>query len=191
MLTAHQVLYGYSLGVFPMADPSLDNEIFWYEPKKRGVIFVKDFHVSKSLRLLYQKNKFQYKINTAFEETMKACSKREETWISEEIIDAYVGLYEFGLGFSFEVWDKDEMVGGLYGIKNGHIFHGESMFHKVTNCSKLAMVFLMEWCIKNNIELIDCQFITEHLKQFGAKEITQKAYLKQLQKINQSPEIYF
>lgn len=182
MLTAHQVLEGYLLGVFPMADEDNHAIINWYEPKKRGIILPSDFKVSKSLRLLYQKNIFDKSINKDFEATMRACANRGETWISEDIIEVFMGLKSLKFGYSFEIWQDKKLVGGLYGVRMGNVFFGESMFHTVSNASKLAMVYLMEWAIETGIQLIDCQYITDHLKQFGAKEITQKAYLKLLGK---------
>ena len=182
MLTAHQVLHGYTQGVFPMADPDEDNAIFWYEPEMRGVILPHEFKVPKNLRREYKQHEFELKVNSAFEQAMRNCARRDETWISEEIIDVYNGLYNMGYGFSFEVWLGNDMVGGLYGIAMGKVFFGESMFHKVTNASKIALVFLMEWMEMNKFLMLDCQFITEHLKQFGAKEIPQSEYLVLLEK---------
>ncbi len=181
MLTAHQVIQGYMQGIFPMAEPDEENAIYWYEPTHRGIILPDEFKVSKNLRREYQKNKFELTINKNFEATMRACALREETWISEEIIEVYCGLKEMGYGYSFEVWQENELVGGLYGVAIGKAFFGESMFHTVTNASKIALIYLIEWIKENYLELLDCQFMTEHLKQFGAKEITQKAYLKLLE----------
>ena len=182
MLTAHQVLHGYTQGVFPMADPDEDNAIFWYEPEMRGVIFPDEFHVPKNLLKEYKRHKFRLLVNGDFEKTMRECAKRDETWISEEIIEVYNGLHKMGYGHSFEVWQGNEMVGGLYGIAMGKIFFGESMFHTVTNASKIALVFLMEWMKQAEFRLLDCQFITDHLKQFGAREIPQQEYLELLDK---------
>jgi len=177
MITAHQVLNAYYEGVFPMADPDENNTIYWYQPKKRGVIFPSEFHVPMNLKKLYAKKTFDLRINFDFKSTMQACAKREETWISEEIIELYCHLHTLGYAFSFEVWRNDELVGGLYGLKIGKMFFGESMFHTVTDASKIALVFLMDWVHLQDIKLVDCQFITDHLKQFGAKEITQKKYM--------------
>lgn len=178
MLTAHQVLHGYTQGIFPMADPDEDNAIFWYEPEMRGIIFPEEFHIPKTLRKLYNSKPFELKINTDFNFCIRACSEREETWISDEVMDVYCGLYKMGYGYSFEVWQGYEMVGGLYGIKMGSVFFGESMFHKVSNASKIALVFMMEWVREKNIRLIDCQFLNQHLLQFGAREIPQREYMQ-------------
>lgn len=180
MLNAHQVLHGYANGIFPMAEPDEDNVIYWYEPELRGIILPSEFKCPKNLKREYKKGLYQYHINKDFEKTMRSCANREETWISEEIIDVYCGLMRVGYGFSFEVWDGNQLVGGLYGVAMGKVFFGESMFHTVTNASKLALVFLMEWMNSHGFELLDCQFITEHLKQFGAKEIPQSSYLELL-----------
>jgi leucyl/phenylalanyl-tRNA---protein transferase len=182
MLTAHQVLHGYTQGIFPMADPEEDDAIFWYEPEMRGVIIPSEFHIPKNLKKLYQKNIFECRINSDFLTCIQNCSNRDETWISDEIIDVYHGLHKLGYGFSFEAWLDGEMVGGLYGIAMGKVFFGESMFHKVSNASKIALLFLMEWVIENGIELVDCQFINNHLLQFGAKEIPQKEFIQLLNK---------
>ncbi len=181
MLTAHQVLHGYTQGIFPMADPDEGNAIFWYEPEMRGIILPEEFKAPKNLRREYKKKDFELKINSDFEQTMRNCATRDETWISEEIIEVYSGLHKMGYGYSFEVWKDGEMAGGLYGIAMGKIFFGESMFHTVTNCSKIAMMFLMEWMQFNKFQVLDCQFITDHLKQFGAREIPQEDYLLMLE----------
>lgn len=165
-----------------MAEPDEDNAIYWYKPEKRGIIFPEEFRCSKNLLKEYRKGLYDLKINNDFEATIRACSEREETWISEEIIEVYCHLNEMGYGYSFEVWKNDELVGGLYGIAIGKIFFGESMFHKVTNASKIAMVFLMEWVRENHIKMVDCQFITDHLKQFGAREISQETYMEFLER---------
>lgn len=182
MLTAHQVLHGYTLGVFPMADPDEGNAIFWYEPEMRGIILPSEFKASKSLRQEYNKGKFELRINGNFEVCMRRCAEREETWISEEIVEVYCALHQMGYGFSFEAWLDGEMAGGLYGIALGKVFFGESMFHRVSNASKVSLMFLVNWMKANGYTLLDCQFITEHLKQFGAREIPQKEYLKLLKK---------
>ena len=182
MLTAHQVIQGYMQGIFPMAEPEEENEIYWYEPTLRGIILPNDFKISKNLRREHQKNKFEMAINKNFEATMRACATRDETWISEEIIDVYCGLNQMGYAHSFEVWLSGELVGGLYGVAIGKAFFGESMFHTVTNASKIALIFLVNWMKKNDLVLLDCQFMTEHLKQFGAKEIPQQEYLGLLEK---------
>lgn len=180
MLTAHQVLHAYTQGIFPMADPDENNEIFWYEPTMRGVIFPGEFHVSKNLRRLIAKKTFELRMDGDFEACIRGCAARPETWISEEIIEVYTGLHQMGYAHSFEAWQDGKMAGGLYGVALGKVFFGESMFHKVTDASKAALVFLVEWMKKEGYELLDCQFINEHLLQFGAREIKQEEFLELL-----------
>lgn len=180
MLTAHQVIQGYMQGIFPMAEPDEDNAIYWYEPTHRGIILPNEFKITKNLKREYQKNNFELAINKDFEATVRACALRDETWISEEIIEIYCGLHQMRYAHSFEVWLENKLVGGLYGVAIGKAFFGESMFHTVTNASKIALVYLVDWIKQNGITLLDCQFMTEHLKQFGAKEISQQEYLSLL-----------
>ena len=180
MLTAHQVLHGYSQGIFPMADPDEDDAIFWYEPAMRGVILPEEFHVPKNLRRLYRRKPFELRINSDFRACMAGCANREETWISDEIIEVYTGLHRMGYGYSFEAWKDGVMVGGLYGVAMGKIFFGESMFHSVTDASKIVLVFLVEWMMEHGFEILDCQFINSHLMQFGAKQMPQEEFLVRL-----------
>lgn len=182
MLTPNQVLHGYSMGIFPMADPEDDNSIGWYEPKMRGIIPLDGFKVSKNLAKLIRQGKFEVTVNQSFEAVMEACAEREDTWISEEIIYVYSKLYETGWAYSFETRLDGELVGGLYGVAMGKAFFGESMFHKVTDASKVALVYLVAWMKDNGYLLLDTQFITDHLKQFGAIEIPQNEYMKLLAK---------
>jgi leucyl/phenylalanyl-tRNA--protein transferase len=182
MLTPNQVLHGYRIGIFPMADPDDNDSISWYEPKKRGIIPLDAFKVPKNLRRLIKQGKFEVTVNQDFEGVMRACAQREDTWISDEIIYVYTRLHEAGWGYSFEARLDGKLVGGLYGIAMHRAFFGESMFHTVTDASKVALVYLVEWMHENGLTLLDTQFITDHLKQFGAVEIPQKDYLKLLQK---------
>ena len=180
MLTAHHVLYGYTIGIFPMAD-SETNEINWYEPKKRGVIFLESANIPKSVKKEMVSGKFELKINNNFSEVIRLCAEREETWISEEIIEVYEALYTMGYGYSFEVWQKKKLIGGLYGVALNKIFFGESMFHKVSNASKIALAFCINTLQQNNFYMIDTQYSTSHLRQFNTQEIEQSEYLKELQ----------
>lgn len=182
MLTAHQVLEGYTQGIFPMADPDENNTIYWFEPKIRGVIDPLTFHAPKNLRRKYRQAPFELKINGDFEACIRACANRSETWISEEIIDLYCALHKMGYANSFEAWQDGQMVGGLYGVALGRIFFGESMFHTVTDASKISLMFLVEWLLANGFLMLDCQFITSHLAQFGAKTMSQKRFVSQLPK---------
>lgn len=174
------VLYAYTQGVFPMAHPEEDNAIYWHEPHMRGIIPLDAFRVSKNLAREFRSGKFDYAIDRDFGAVLRACAAREETWISEEIIEVYQALHEMGYAHSFEVWKDEQLVGGLYGVAMGRAFFGESMFHRVTNASKLALVFLVEYLRQQGFVLLDTQFQTEHLAQFGAVEIPQAEYMKLL-----------
>lgn len=179
MLTAHQVLYAYTIGIFPMADPDNDS-ISWYEPKKRGVIFLDKANIPKTVNKELKKGKYKLEVNKDFYATVAACAEREETWISAEIIEVFCAMHEMGYGYSFEVWEEDELVGGLYGVAMGKVFFGESMFHKVSNASKVALAFCINTLKENNFLMIDTQYNTKHLEQFNTVEIPQEEYIKEL-----------
>ena len=176
MLDPAELLYAYSQGYFPMAVPEDDNEIFWFKPDMRGIIPLETFHVSKNLKRLYKRGHFELRINGDFEGTMRGCAAREDTWISEDIIASYCKLNEMGYGFSFETWRNEKLVGGLYGVALGRVFFGESMFHTETDASKIALLFLVEFLQENNFQLLDTQYINDHLMQFGAVEIPNEEY---------------
>jgi leucyl/phenylalanyl-tRNA--protein transferase len=175
------VLYAYTKGIFPMAHSDEDNTIYWHEPIMRGIIPLEEFKVSKNLRRLYRSGKFDQYINRDFEGVIRACAGREETWISEEIIQVFLQLHEMGYAHSFETWNVGKLVGGLYGVAIGRAFFGESMFHEVTDASKTALVFLVEFLKEKQFTLLDTQYITEHLRSFGAIEIPQAEYMKLLE----------
>ncbi|MDG2455545.1 MAG: leucyl/phenylalanyl-tRNA--protein transferase [Bacteroidia bacterium] len=176
MLESTELLYAYSQGYFPMAVPEDNNDIFWFKPDRRGIIPLDKFHVSKNLRRLFNKHYFDLRINGDFEGTMRACTEREDTWISEDIIKSYCKLHEMGYGFSFETWRNGKLVGGLYGVVIGKAFFGESMFHRETDASKIALIFLVQFLKENDFQLLDTQYINDHLLQFGAKEIPNEEY---------------
>jgi len=134
---------------------------------------------------LYRKNHFELSINRAFVEVINACANRgeEDTWISSEIKSVYTELHEKGWAHSFEVWHKGELVGGLYGVSIGRVFFGESMFHTMTDASKIALVFLVEFLREQHFEMIDCQYLNPHLLQFGAYEVSQVVFLEELRRI--------
>lgn len=178
MFDPHVIIQAYTQGYFPMAHPDEGNAIFWHLPEIRGIIPLDErFKISKNLAKLYKKRKFELLQNHDFEGVIRMCSQRDDTWISEDIIDTYCQLHEMGVAHSFETWLDGNLVGGLYGLSIGKAFFGESMFHTVTNASKIGLMFLLDWINTNDFVLVDCQFMTEHLKQFGAKEISQKDYL--------------
>ena len=184
MISVELLVQAYLSGSFPMADPDEGDQIYWHTPETRGLIPLDDtFRVPKNLMRLYKKEKFEMTINRAFPEVIEQCSllRQGDTWISEEIIDVYTEMHKLGLAHSFEVWLDGALVGGLYGVAIGKAFFGESMFQKVTDTSKIALVFLVEFLKEQNFQLLDCQYLNPHLLQFGAYEVTQEEYLLRLQ----------
>ena len=189
-LTAHSVIDGYKKGIFPMAESKNNPYIYWVSPEYRGIIDINNFTVSKSLKKVIKKNKFLIKINNDFSGVLKNCSelnnKRTETWINDEIINSYIELNKLGMATSIESYLDEKLVGGLYGVQLGKIFFGESMFSKIDNASKVALVYLVAFLKEGDFKVLDTQYITNHLKQFGAIEITRKKYLTILsQNINE------
>ena len=176
-LNPEQLLYAYSNGYFAMAHEEEDGQIYWHRPAMRGVIPLDKFHVSKNLKRLWRNHTYDLRIDTAFSEVVKACAKRSTTWINDEILDAYTQLHEMNYAKSFEVWSGDDLVGGLYGVDLGRAFFGESMFSRETNTSKLALLFLVEYLRENDYLLLDTQYLNNHIKQFGAIEISDEKYM--------------
>ena len=176
MIDANQLLYAYSQGLFPMAIPEEDDAIAWFQPDMRGIIPLDNYHIPKNLKRLYRKKPFDLRINSNFEGVIRACAERDSTWISEELILSYLQLHQLGHAHSFECWKDNELVGGLYGVALHEAFFGESMFHHVTDASKIALVFLIEFLNEHHFKLLDTQYINDHLLQFGAIEIPQNEY---------------
>ena len=170
----------YCHGFFPMADPKT-GEIGWYSPDPRTVFELDTFHVPRSLKLTLKKKPFDIRINKRFEEVMRACAKREETWISEAIIESYVQLHHAGIAHSVETWKDGMLVGGLYGVAICGAFFGESMFSKMKDASKVALVHLVMRLKEKGYTLLDTQFTTPHLQRFGAREIPRFEYLLRLE----------
>jgi leucyl/phenylalanyl-tRNA--protein transferase len=170
----------YREGIFPMALD--DGEIGWFSPDPRGVIPLETFHVPARLARVVRSGRFDVRIDTAFEAVMRSCAQRPDdgTWISEEIIDSYLALFRLGLAHSVEAWRRGELVGGLYGVSLGGAFFGESMFHRETDASKVALVALVDRLKRRGFVLLDTQWVTEHLEQFGATEIPREEYLRRL-----------
>ncbi|TAK50753.1 MAG: leucyl/phenylalanyl-tRNA--protein transferase [Bacteroidetes bacterium] len=179
MLDPETLLNAYASGYFPMAD-SREGELGWYSPDPRAIIPLDTFHVPRSLSLVIKKLPFELRINTAFEEVMRECAEREETWISEQIIASYVFLFRLGYAHSVECWKEERLCGGLYGVALGGAFFGESMFSRERDASKIALVHLVELLRTRGFELLDTQFTTAHLERFGAIEIPRREYLKRL-----------
>ncbi len=160
-----------------------DGRIYWYDPDPRAIIPLDRFHVSRSLQRTIRQGLFAIRMNTAFTAVMEACAAagpgREETWISDEILQAYTRLHRLGFAHSVEVWQEERLVGGLYGVAIQGLFAGESMFSQVRDSSKVALVYLVDHLQQQQFRLLDIQFMTEHLRRFGAVEISASAY-KQL-----------
>ena len=175
------LLKAYCSGYFPMAD-SVDGEIGWYSPDPRAIFELNELRISRSLSLTLKKKPFDIRIDTCFEEVMRECASRKETWISEEIIQSYMTLQKMGFAHSVECWNEGRLVGGLYGVAIRAAFFGESMFSRMRDASKVALVFLVGRLREREYELLDTQFTTPHLARFGAKEIPREDYLRRLKK---------
>jgi len=175
-----RVIHAYRQGVFPMAME--DGSIGWFSPDPRGVIPLDDFHEPARLARVRRQGRFEIAIDCAFEEVMRACARRpgEGTWISDAIVECYTALQRLGLAHSVEVWREGRLVGGLYGVHLGAAFFGESMFHRETDASKIALVALVDHLRRQGFRLLDVQWLTPHLAQFGAIDIPRAEYLKQL-----------
>ena len=179
-LTAELLLQGYAMGIFPMAEHRTDPEIFWVDPRKRGVLPLDGFHISRSLAKAMRRSAFEVRINTDFEAVVEACADRSETWINDELFALYGELHDLGHAHSFELWDAGTLVGGVYGVVLGGAFFGESMFSRRTNASKMALAALVDHLNRGGFALFDTQFLTEHLASLGAVEIPRAAYHKRL-----------
>ena len=210
MIEPDLLLQGYRLGVFPMAME--DDSIGWFSPDPRAIIPMEDFHVPHALRRALRKHLFEIKIDNAFSEVIEACARREDTWINPEIIESYTRLHELGYAHSVEVWSSGksassptgrirpvadrtdssrrtagELAGGLYGVAVGGAFFGESMFHRETDASKIALVALVQHLRSRKFVLLDTQWLTPHLRQFGGIEISRNHYLRLLRSAVELP----
>lgn len=185
MIDPELLLQGYRLGVFPMAME--DDSIAWFSPDPRAIMPLEDFHVPHALRRVARKKVFEIKIDNRFGEVIRACAKRKDTWINPEIIESYERLHDLGYAHSVEAWKNNKLAGGLYGVAVGGAFFGESMFHRVTDASKIALVALVEHLRAQKFALLDTQWITPHLEQFGASEISRERYLKMLRRAVELP----
>jgi len=181
-LTPDILLNAYCQGIFPMADEH--GTIYWYDPDPRAILPLDGFRVSRSLRRRINRGGFEIRFNTAFRAVMEACAApgpgRDETWISPELIDVYCRIHTLGYAHSVETWIDGTLSGGLYGVAIGRLFAGESMFSRATDASKIALVALVERMQENGAMLLDIQFMTDHLKHFGAIEIPRAAYQQRL-----------
>jgi leucyl/phenylalanyl-tRNA--protein transferase len=164
-----------------MADSANSDEMFWVDPKMRGIIPLNALHVSRSTRKLVLKGDFEVCINRDFNSTVRACAAREETWINEEIHDLYLSLNRMGYAHSVEFWMHGNLMGGLYGVALGGAFFGESMFSSHPSASKVALIWLVARLRAGGFTLLDTQFVTDHLRRLGAIEIKRDNYLERLE----------
>lgn len=161
-----------------------DGTLGWFSPDPRGILPLDSFHVPSRLARVVRNGTFDVRVDTSFDDVMRACAERPDdgTWITDEIIGSYTALHRLGLAHSVETWQDGTLVGGLYGVHLGGAFFGESMFHTVTDASKVALVSLVERMTRQGFQLLDTQWVTPHLAQFGALEIPRKEYLSRLAK---------
>jgi leucyl/phenylalanyl-tRNA--protein transferase len=180
MIESSLLVNAYCAGVFPMAME--DGRIAWFSPDPRGILPLESFHLPARTARRLRQGQLTVTDDREFEAVMRACAERpgEGTWISDEILDSYVALHRLGVAHSIEIWRDGELVGGLYGVHLGAAFFGESMFHRVTDASKVALVALVDRLVARGFALLDIQWVTPHLAQFGAVEIPRKEYLRRL-----------
>lgn len=180
------MLRAYAAGIFPMAKSQNDTDYFWVNPKKRGILPLEAFHTPRRLRKTIRTGIFDIRLDTAFSEVLKLCGElnetRPETWINPTIEDAIIKLFKMGYAHSVETWHDGKLVGGLYGIALGGAFFGESMFSRFRDASKVALVHLVKQLRLGGFILLDIQFLTDHLSQFGATEIPDHEYIQNLNK---------
>lgn len=176
VLTPELLLRAYASGIFPMAESREETELFWVDPRRRGILPLERFHVSRSLARRMRRADYTVTLDRDFVGVVEACADRAETWINAEIRDLYVALHIMGRAHSLEVWQDGELFGGVYGVALGGAFFGESMFSRRTDGSKLALAHLVDHLRRCGFVLFDTQFITQHLASLGATEISRAAY---------------
>jgi len=192
------LLLAYRSGIFPMSDKRDDEDVFWVEPRDRAILPLNMFHMSKSLRKVVRSDRYIVTLDAAFDRVIMACSQprpgHPETWISERIIGSYIDLHDAGHAHSIECWragEEDtgtpELVGGLYGVRFDRVFCGESMFAHADNASKVALTWLVALMRQAGFQLLDCQFMTDHLKTLGAIEMPQRMYLQAVERARGQP----
>lgn len=180
-LSAERLIEAYQKGIFPWFNP--EDPIIWWSPNPRFVLFPDEIKIAKSMRPYFNQNKFQISCDTSFEQVITACSKMARqgqqggTWITDTMIEAYVNLHKLGYAHSVEVWQEENLVGGLYGISLGKIFFGESMFSDISNASKFGFISLVKKLTEKGYNLIDCQQETNHLASLGARAIPRRQFL--------------
>ncbi|WP_420860681.1 leucyl/phenylalanyl-tRNA--protein transferase [Algirhabdus cladophorae] len=190
-LTPDLLLRAYASGIFPMSEGRTDPEVFWVSPEKRGIFDVPGLHISKSLRKRLSQRQFDVRVDTAFDAVVSACADRHETWINTELQNLYGALAEAGHAHCIEIWQKNRLIGGVYGVALNAAFFGESMFSRETDASKLALVYLMDRLIAGGFTLFDTQFITPHLASLGAFEVSKPTYEQRLSQALARPADFY
>ena len=186
-LSVERIWFAYQLGIFPWFNPG--EEILWWCPDPRFVLFPEEIRISKSMKKILDRNVFAFTENTSFREVIKNCQDinrkgQSGTWLSDELMESFIKLHDYGLAKSIEVWQNEELVGGFYGLQIGNLFCGESMFSKVSNASKAGFIHFAQK-YRNKLELIDCQSHTDHLESLGARMIPKREFLTILYKNNE------
>jgi leucyl/phenylalanyl-tRNA---protein transferase len=183
-LTPDLLLRAYAAGIFPMAEDADDPEVFWVDPEERGILPLDEFHLPRRLRQKLRRAPFEMRCDVAFEAVVRGCAEprpeRPKTWINDEILRLYTALFRLGFAHSVEAWRDGILVGGLYGVALGGAFFGESMFSRVSDASKVALAHLVARLKLGRFRLLDTQFVTDHLRQFGAREIPRTQYRREL-----------
>ncbi len=179
-LTPELLLRAYAAGVFPMAEARDSPEVHWIDPRRRGIIPLDGFHISRSLRRRLLRGGFEVRVDHDFAAVLAACADRDETWINAEIAALYLNLHRRGAAHSVEVWIDGELAGGVYGVVLGAAFFGESMFSRRTDASKIALAYLVDRLRQGGFTLFDAQFLTAHLARLGAIEVTRAEYRRRL-----------
>ncbi|MCK0195466.1 leucyl/phenylalanyl-tRNA--protein transferase [Ancylobacter sp. 6x-1] len=179
-ITPEVLLKAYACGIFPMAESADDPGLYWIEPERRGILPLDEFAISRRLARTVRSDRFTIRVDTAFEAVMDGCATpaegRTTTWINPRIRKLYGDLHAKGFCHSVETWEDGELVGGLYGVRLGRAFFGESMFHRARDASKVALVHLVARLKRGGFTLLDTQFVTEHLRSFGAVEVSRRSY---------------
>jgi len=189
-LSVQRLLLAYAKGVFPWY--SKGEPILWWSPDPRLVLYPADLNISRRLQRTLRQNRFQVTLDRAFDQVIQGCSSvprdhQKGTWITEEMITAYIALHQAGFAHSVEAWRDGRLAGGIYGVSMGGSFFGESMFHRVSDASNVALVTLVRYLIKWDFDLLDCQVTTDHLIRMGAREISRNRFLRQLDESLKKP----
>jgi leucyl/phenylalanyl-tRNA--protein transferase len=194
-LTPDLLLCAYASGLFPMANDRHDPTIHWIDPKRRGVLPLHRFHQPRSLRKTIRRGRFEVRVDRAFSQVIEACAEarpeRPRTWLNDELIALYCALHRRGYAHSVEAWADGRLVGGVYGVSLGAAFFGESMFTRARDASKVALAALVERLSAGGYRLLDTQFVTDHLRRFGAMEIARERYRRELQRALATSAVFY